>query len=239
MSDLITGHDKYRYLVGSILGKIGFEDVDAMQVEEQVNALKVVERKEEELKMRDKEQSEKPKEQIGKPKEQIEKPKEQVEKPEEQSEEPKEHLPFEFTSPETSSRPPLAQSSSSRTVVPTESKAKAEPLDALSDSSDDEYVLRNGRITMTDMEKEDALPLPARPAVVQQPAVLIEQMEAFSLKPNIEMSIAKTESDTESLASLPLADMCEVEPLPEPELENERVQFGSSVRGFELTWETR
>ncbi|KAF2500548.1 DUF726-domain-containing protein [Lophium mytilinum] len=211
INELITGHNKYRFLIGSILGKIGFEDVDATQIEEQVKALKLVERREEESKMQDKKQNEKP----------------------------KDHPPWKSTSQEAASRPSLAQSSSSRTVVPTESKMKADPLGATSNSSDDEYGPRNRRITMMDMEEEEAPPFPKRPSTVQPTAAMFKKMEVLTLMPKTDVANNEIESDTESLASLPLAEMCEVEPLPEPEPENERVQFGSSVRGFELTWETR
>lgn len=45
MSKLVTGHDRYRFLVGTILTKVGFGDVDFNKVAEQERALEVMERK--------------------------------------------------------------------------------------------------------------------------------------------------------------------------------------------------
>lgn len=45
MSKLVTGHDRYRYLVGTILTKTGFGDVEFNKVAEQERALEVMERK--------------------------------------------------------------------------------------------------------------------------------------------------------------------------------------------------
>jgi hypothetical protein len=45
MSKLVTGHDRYRYLVGTILTKVGFGDVEFNKVAEQERALEVMERK--------------------------------------------------------------------------------------------------------------------------------------------------------------------------------------------------
>jgi hypothetical protein len=49
MSKLVSGHDKYRYLVGTILTKAGFGDVDFNKVAEQERALEVSERKKEQV----------------------------------------------------------------------------------------------------------------------------------------------------------------------------------------------
>lgn len=49
MSNTVKGHDRYRYLVGSILTKIGFGDIDFNRVAEQERALEVVERKKEQI----------------------------------------------------------------------------------------------------------------------------------------------------------------------------------------------
>lgn len=49
MSKLVTGHDRYRYLVGAILTKIGFGDVDFNRVAEQERALEVAERKKQQV----------------------------------------------------------------------------------------------------------------------------------------------------------------------------------------------
>ncbi|KAI9848982.1 MAG: hypothetical protein M1837_005873 [Sclerophora amabilis] len=46
VSELVSGHLRYRFLVGSILRKIGFEDVDINEVEAEEKALKLVELKE-------------------------------------------------------------------------------------------------------------------------------------------------------------------------------------------------
>ncbi|KAF2204113.1 DUF726-domain-containing protein [Delitschia confertaspora ATCC 74209] len=59
MSKLVTGHDRYRYLVGTILTKIGFEDVNFEKVEEQSRALELMERKKEQARLRAKEQEKK------------------------------------------------------------------------------------------------------------------------------------------------------------------------------------
>jgi hypothetical protein len=45
MSKLVNGHDKYRYLVGSILAKISFGDLNFNKVAEQERALELAERK--------------------------------------------------------------------------------------------------------------------------------------------------------------------------------------------------
>lgn len=45
VSDVVNGHDKYRYLIGSILTKIQFGDVDFNKAAEQERALKVSEQK--------------------------------------------------------------------------------------------------------------------------------------------------------------------------------------------------
>lgn len=47
VSEDVKGHLKYRYLVGAILKKIGFEDIDMKAVEEEAEALKKVEAEEE------------------------------------------------------------------------------------------------------------------------------------------------------------------------------------------------
>ena len=48
-----------------------------------------------------------------------------------------------------------------------------------------------------------------------------------------------SESNTDSIASVPLGEMTVLEPLPEPEPKAETVQFGSSTRGFELILDIR
>lgn len=47
MSKLVTGHDQYRYLVGTILTKVGFEDIDFNKVAEQQRLLELSEKKKE------------------------------------------------------------------------------------------------------------------------------------------------------------------------------------------------
>jgi hypothetical protein len=54
MSKLVTGHDRYRYLVGTILTRIGFEDVEFDKVEEQARALEIMERKKEQARQNSK-----------------------------------------------------------------------------------------------------------------------------------------------------------------------------------------
>ncbi|KAF2741038.1 DUF726-domain-containing protein [Polyplosphaeria fusca] len=43
VSELVSGHLRYRYLTGSILKKIGFEDVDIKEVEQEENEMRAVE----------------------------------------------------------------------------------------------------------------------------------------------------------------------------------------------------
>ncbi|KAJ4290833.1 hypothetical protein N0V90_010028 [Kalmusia sp. IMI 367209] len=47
MSKLVSGHDRYRYLIGRILTKIGFGDIDFNKVAEQERALEIAEKKKE------------------------------------------------------------------------------------------------------------------------------------------------------------------------------------------------
>ena len=47
MSKLVTGHDQYRFLVGTILTIVGFGDLDPNKVAEQQRALEVMEKKKE------------------------------------------------------------------------------------------------------------------------------------------------------------------------------------------------
>ncbi|PSN62714.1 DUF726-domain-containing protein [Corynespora cassiicola Philippines] len=49
MSKLVSGHDRYRYLVGSILAKIGFGELDFNKIAEQERALEMAERKKEQV----------------------------------------------------------------------------------------------------------------------------------------------------------------------------------------------
>lgn len=49
MSKIVSGHDRYRYLVGSILVKIGFGDIDFNRVTELERALEVAEKKKEQV----------------------------------------------------------------------------------------------------------------------------------------------------------------------------------------------
>jgi len=48
VSDIVSGHLRYRYLTGTILKKIGIEDIDMIEVEKEEKALKAAEAKEEE-----------------------------------------------------------------------------------------------------------------------------------------------------------------------------------------------
>lgn len=47
-SDLIDGHTQYRFMIGRILGKVGLEDIDASEEEEQMKELQIVQKKDEE-----------------------------------------------------------------------------------------------------------------------------------------------------------------------------------------------
>ncbi|KAF2177383.1 DUF726-domain-containing protein [Zopfia rhizophila CBS 207.26] len=49
MSKFVTGHDRYRFLVGRILAKVGFEDLDFNKVAEQEKLLEINERKKEQI----------------------------------------------------------------------------------------------------------------------------------------------------------------------------------------------
>ncbi|KAL2352050.1 hypothetical protein BJ546DRAFT_990091 [Cryomyces antarcticus] len=48
VSDLVSGHTRYRYLTGSILKKIGFEDIELEEVHREEEALREADRREEE-----------------------------------------------------------------------------------------------------------------------------------------------------------------------------------------------
>ncbi|KAF2086420.1 DUF726-domain-containing protein [Saccharata proteae CBS 121410] len=50
VSSIVSGHTKYRWLVGNIMMKIGIEDLDDMELEREMEMLKVVEKKEEQAK---------------------------------------------------------------------------------------------------------------------------------------------------------------------------------------------
>jgi len=52
VSELVDGHTKYRYLTGTILKKIGFEDLDLDEVTKQEHVLRIEEKKEEEERRR-------------------------------------------------------------------------------------------------------------------------------------------------------------------------------------------
>ncbi|KAH7092445.1 hypothetical protein FB567DRAFT_545596 [Paraphoma chrysanthemicola] len=58
VSKLVSGHDKYRYLVGKILVNIGFGDVDFNKIAEQERALELAERKKQRVKEQAKKRSE-------------------------------------------------------------------------------------------------------------------------------------------------------------------------------------
>jgi len=46
VSEMVSGHLRYRYLVGSILNKIGFEDIELEELEKEEEALKLLEEEE-------------------------------------------------------------------------------------------------------------------------------------------------------------------------------------------------
>lgn len=58
VSDLVTGHTSYRFLTGTVLQKIGFEDVDQKELEREVLALKEEEAKQEEQRQESEKQEE-------------------------------------------------------------------------------------------------------------------------------------------------------------------------------------
>ena len=60
VSSVVNGHLRYRYLVGSILKRIGFEDIDTEELEKEQGVLRMVERLEEKEEVRAGEQEQKP-----------------------------------------------------------------------------------------------------------------------------------------------------------------------------------
>ena len=139
MSLLVTGHNRYRYLVGTILRRIGFEDVDAEQVEEQVTALKVTEEKEKEEKRREK----------GKI----------------NTEAKEEDVPWKPSKIELPDRPAPVRELSNSQAMPSMSRTllAAEPKNFFpashhqpQDESDEE---EDGRIVMLDLEDNETSPL--------------------------------------------------------------------------------
>jgi hypothetical protein len=196
-------------LVGAILRRIGFEDVDAEQVEEQVTALKFAEEKEKEEKRREK----------GKI----------------NTEAKEEDVPWK---PSKIELPAPVRELSNSQVMPSMSRTPlaAEPKnffpashDQPQDESDEE---EDRRIVMLDLE-ENGMP-PSEQPQASKPTKMptVEKTEIHQQAPKIEVMPVGSESDTDSIASVPLGEMTVLEPLPEPEPEVEIVQFGSSVQGF-------
>lgn len=219
MSSLVTGHNRYRYLVGTILRRIGFEDVDAEQVEEQVTALKVAEEKEEEEKRREK----------GKINTEIK----------------EEDVPWKPSKMELPDRPAPVHELSNSQAMPSMSRTPlaAEPKnffpashDQPQDESDEE---EDGRIVMLDLEDDETPPSKQPQASKFTKTPTVKKTEIHQQAPKIEAIPVGSESDTDSIAPVPLGEMTVLEPLPEPEPKAETVQFGSSARGFELTLDTR
>lgn len=58
VSDLVTGHTSYRFLTGTVLKKIGFEDVDQLELEREELALKEEEAKQEQARQESEKQEE-------------------------------------------------------------------------------------------------------------------------------------------------------------------------------------
>ena len=194
MSLLVTGHTRYRYLVGTILRRIGFEDVDAEQVEEQVTALKVTEEKEKEEKRREK----------GKI----------------NTEAKEEDVPWEPSKIELPDRPASVRELSNSQVMPSMSRTPlaAEPKNffpASHDQPQDESDEEEDRcIIMLDLEGNDMPPSKQPQASKSTKMPTIEKTEVMPVG---------SESDTDSIASVPLGEMTVLEPLPEPEPEVETV----------------
>src|SRR5207245_189420 len=65
VSELVSGHLRYQYSVGTILQKIGFEDIDVVQVAKEEETLSLLEEKDK------KEEAEKEKEHIDPDKEAV------------------------------------------------------------------------------------------------------------------------------------------------------------------------
>lgn len=212
MSSLVTGHNRYRYLVGAILRRIGFEDVDAEQVEEQVTALKVAEEKEKEEKRREK----------GKV----------------NTEAKEEDVPWKSSKIELPDCPAPVRELSNSQAMPSMSRTPlaAEPKnffsashDQLRDESDEE---EDRRIVMLDLEDNDMPPSKQPQASKSTKMPTVGKTEIHQQAPKIEVMPVGSESDTDSIASVLLGEMIVLEPLPEPEPEVETAQFGSSVQGL-------
>lgn len=217
MSSLVTGHNRYRYLVGTILRRIGFEDVDAEQVEEQVTALKVAEEKEKEEQRREK----------GKI----------------NTEAKEEDVPWKPSKIELPDRPVRGLSNSQAMPPMSRTSLAAEPKnffpashDQPQDESDEE---EDGRIVMLDLEDNETPPSKQPQASKFTKTPTVKETEIHQQAPKIEIMPVDSESDTNSIASVPLGEMTVLEPLPEPEPKAETIQFGSSARGFELTLDAR
>lgn len=130
VSKLVSGHDRYRYLVGTILAKVAFGDLDFDKVADQERALEVAERR----KQRIKEQAKKSASRAPVPTKPV------------TSATPKPAVPVAATSsnslidvnaPEHSPAPPrrAAQSQGQRPAFYTQSRSKQQPAMAMSSAA--------------------------------------------------------------------------------------------------------
>ncbi|OCL08149.1 DUF726-domain-containing protein [Glonium stellatum] len=216
MSSLVTGHNRYQYLVGTILRKVGFEDVDTEQVEEQVEALRIVEVKEKEEKRGEGETNMKVKEDV----------------------------PWKISRKELPDPLALVHEPSNSHATPSMSQIPlaAQPRYGFPTSHDqphDESEEEDGRIVMMDLEDEDKPASKQHEVMKITKALTIKKTEVHREALKVEVMPISSESDTDSISSVPLGELAVLDPTPEPEPEVETVQFGSSVRGFQLTWDTR
>ena len=87
---------------------------------------------------------------------------------------------------------------------------------------------------MLDLEDNDMPPSKQPQASKSTKTPTVKKTKIYQQAPKAEVMPVGSESDADSIASIPLGEMTVLEPLPEPEPEPkvETVQFGSSVQGF-------
>lgn len=188
MSKLVTAHDKYRYLVGAILSQIGFEDINAGKVKEQVQASKTVEKKKQQVKEKDRENHREVLFDMEVSQRGIE---------------TDAQMPFS----------PRGPASSSEMLFPTQtstaqmSTLKSPPSHSLEDSSDEE----DHRIVMEDLE-DNELPSPPENSSTS-PRTTFSPKQT----PTVEIMKVGQDDDSDWIASAPIGELTMLEPMPEPE----------------------
>ncbi|OCK81316.1 DUF726-domain-containing protein [Lepidopterella palustris CBS 459.81] len=213
VSSLVTGHDRYRYVVGTILNQIGFEDVDVQQAEAQVNALQ--EEAEREGMTREVAQTSK------------------VENEEEQ-------VPWKQTDDHGAHRPaPPRHASSSSNPVPEQQSTIAQHIKAPSPvsgaaeyESDDNDDLQYRRIVMVDLEDDEPPPFPKPGHITLRETLSVKDTGLLQSAQKVEVVDVGPDSDADSVTSDTLGELgglTILEPVPELEPEMGMVQTGSSV----------